>query len=325
MPRVPNRRRWKTYFRVLFPSLAVLIATFLTVVGYLSYQIIFPKVLAEGNPVHYSLFQYQEVPAPYSGGSAWFLPGDAGSPAVFLCHDYGFNRLSALNLAHSLHEQRYNVFVVSLRGHSSESSVPTSLGLLEGFDLAAMIDWALAAHGVDQTRVAVWGVGLGAHAALRAALIDPRIKLLVLDSPYSSVYDFLDYLVTKQIGFKSKIFGGAVGIVSAAFSLATPVAIFEKLTPASLEDRVVLYVAGEDSPAFVEWTRKLHEETPGQKDLLLLPRSRRSVLATGEWSAYDKQVTQFITHHLPISADRLPSSTSKAGAGGSRRVAARQR
>ena len=306
-PRVPGRKKWRLYLKVIFPSLVALLVAFLVVVGYISYLIIFPEVSVEGNPAHYSLLQYKEMRVPYSGGSAWFLAGQPGAPAVFLCHDYGFNRLSAINLANTLHEQGYNLFILSFRGHDGKSSVPTSLGLLEGSDLAATIDQALASEAVDQRRLAVWGVGLGAHAALRAALADSRVRVLVLDSPYRSVYDFLDYQVTKRIGFQSRIFGGSVGLVSAAFSLQTPFSIYEELKPQGLEGRSVLYVVGRDSPTFQQWTQRLHDATPGDKQLLLLPRSRRSVLETPEWSGYDRQVTTFVTEHLPVTVERVPS------------------
>ncbi|RPI28719.1 MAG: hypothetical protein EHM61_04075 [Acidobacteria bacterium] len=322
-PRVPGRRKLRTYLRVLLPSVIAFLIVFLTVVGYISYHIIFPEVSTEGNPVDYSLLQYKEVQAPYSGGSAWFLAGNPGAPAVFLCHDYGFNRMSTVNLANSLHDQGYNLFILSLRGHTGGSSVPTSFGLLEGSDLAATIDSALVLSAVDRTRVGVWGVGLGAHAALRAALIDPRIRVLVLDSPYPSVYDFIDYHVTKRIGFQSKIFGGSVGLVSAALNMTTPLAFYEHVTPASLQGRAVLYVVGRDSPSFVDWTKQLHDETPGEKQLVLLPRSRRSVLQTPEWNAYDERVVAFVTNHLPVTVEREPSSQSPTR-DRQKRVAAKQ-
>ena len=145
-PRVPGRKKWRVYFKVLFPSLVALLVGFLVVVGYISYLIIFPKVSVEGNPAYYSLLQYKEMPVPYSGGAAWFLAGEPHAPAVFLCHDYGFNRLSTLNLANLLHDQGYNLFILSFRGHAGKSSVPTSLGLLEGADLATTIDQALASR-----------------------------------------------------------------------------------------------------------------------------------------------------------------------------------
>ncbi|MFB3905985.1 MAG: alpha/beta hydrolase [Acidobacteriota bacterium] len=324
-PRVPGRKKWKIYFKVIFPSLVALLVAFLVVVGYISYLIIFPEVSLEENPAYYSLLQYKEISVPYSGGSAWFLAGQADAPAVFLCHDYGFNRLSTLNLANLLHEEGYNLFVVSFRGHAGKSSVPTSLGLLEGSDLAATIDQALASEAVDQTRVGVWGVGLGAHAALRAALADHRIRVLVLDSPYGSVYDFLDYQVTKRIGFKSKIFGGSVGLVSAVVSMKTPFSLYEELRPEDLEGRSVLYVAGKDSPTFLQWTQALHDATPGDKQLLLLPRSRRSFLETPEWGGYDKQVTTFVTDHLPLAVERVPQKGNSAAGPARRRSIASKR
>jgi len=101
VPGLKVRNRWKGYLRVLLPSAVVVGIVFLLSVGYLSYKVTFPDVAADGNPSNYALLDYRELDIPGVSGSAWFLKGDAGAPAIFLCHDYAFNRLSGVNLAGS--------------------------------------------------------------------------------------------------------------------------------------------------------------------------------------------------------------------------------
>lgn len=299
-----RRKRWRTFVKIVLPSLVAILVVVLCFIGFISYQIIFPKVSAEGDPSGYFLLDFQEIALPGLDSTLWFLQGRSGAPVVFLCHDYASNRLSVLNLASVLHANGYSVGVLPSRGHGKGSSEGTALGLLEGADVAYAVDSVLSRSSVDGKRTGLWGVGLGAHAALRAALLDSRVRALSLDSPYPSVSDFVDYQVSKRLGFQNRLVGGSIGVVSAFYSGRIPLAVFEDLTPASLYEVPVLYLAGEDSPEFLEWTRQLYSATKGPKELVVLPRTRRSLLATPEWEGYDSRVAGFFNEHLPIRVKR---------------------
>jgi hypothetical protein len=300
LPRPIVKKRWRIYLRVFLPSLIAVLVVFLAIAGYISYQIIFPEVKNEGDPVRFLLRSYEQFHVPGSGSSAWLLKGTPGEPAVFLCHDYAYNRLSGLNLAGLLHEKGYSVFMLSFRGHNGENSGGTALGLLEGSDLAGAIDYALLHSGVDQKSVGVWGVGLGAHAALRAALGDPRVRVLVLDSPYPSVREFLDHQVRRRLGFRSSVFSSTVGLVAAVYSRRTPLALYEEFSPGPLRDASVLFLAGSDNLVFRDWTERLHAACTGDKEIRVLPRTRRSFLSTPEGAEYDQQVSAYFEAHLPV-------------------------
>jgi len=121
------------------------------------------------------------------------------------------------------------------------------------------------------------------------------------------------------MGFRSRIIGGSVGLFSAAYSGRTPLALYEQISPALLRDVPILYLVGADSPLFVQWARQLHSLTTGPKDLRVLPRSRRSVLATPEWRGYDLQVVEFFEKYLPVS-QQASKATAETPAQGSGRI-----
>lgn len=296
-----KKKSFRVYFRTLLPSLLVLVFTFLVFIGVLSYRIIHSySPPEESNPASY-LLPYQDLSFAGSDGShsLWFIPGSKGSPAVFLCHDYGANRVSVLNLAALLRESGYNVFLIAFRGHGQSEYSRSTLGLKEGDDLAHGINFAVKNLAVHETAVGVWGVALGAHAAIRAALKDNRIRVLVLDSPYPSVFDFLSHQAAERVGFESGILSGLIGGVYSLYLWTSPAAILEDVDVRPLFPIRQLFVAGLDSPAFARWTRHLYAQAEGRKDILILHRSRHSTLLTSELKSYDSRVLDYFQKHLP--------------------------
>ena len=127
----------------------------------------------------------------HDGTSArgWLIRGSEGLPAVVLLHRYGADRSWLLNLGVKLNETtNMTVLLPDMRGHGLNPPVAaTSFGALEADDLLASIDY-LRTLKSSQGRAlvgdsfGVYGVEVGAYAALVAAKQDKSITALVLDS-----------------------------------------------------------------------------------------------------------------------------------------------
>jgi len=293
------KRRFRTYLKVFLPSVLVVVLAFLFLVGYSAYSILYPELpTTEGSPESY-LLTYEEIRVPRVVGSTWYLPGAALNPSVYLCHDYSFNRLSALNLASALHDVGYHVYVVGFRGHLAKGGPPSSLGLVEGEDLARIVEFTAGARGFAEGDVGVWGVGLGGLAALRAAALNPHIKVLVVDSPYPSSYELVKYQLEEKTGLTNSVLLGSVGFVSAIYNGSSPSRLLDRLEPSQQKVSSTLYITGRDKPIFEAWAKTLFDATPGYKESISFPRSRRNVLTTPEWNGYDLKVVQFFQNRLP--------------------------
>src|SRR5438309_10637149 len=115
----------------------------------------------------------------------WLIRGAEGSPSVVLLHRYGADRSWLLNLAVKLNETtNFTVLWPDLRGHGENPLVNWSLfGTVEGDDATAAIDYL---HTLKTTldkpqvlgSIGVYGVELGAYAALFAATRYPEIHAL---------------------------------------------------------------------------------------------------------------------------------------------------
>jgi hypothetical protein len=128
----------------------------------------------------------------------WMIRGGEGAPAVILLHRYGADRSWLLNLAIKLNETtNFTVLWPDLRGHGENPPVNWSLlGGIEGADTTAAIDYLRSLKTpAGQPQIAgpigLYGVELGAYAALDATRRDPGIRALALDSAPASPDDLV--------------------------------------------------------------------------------------------------------------------------------------
>ena len=142
----------------------------------------------------------------------WLIKGDDGAPAVILLHRYGADRSWLLNTAVKLNETTgYSVLWPDLRGHGEKPPVNWTLfGAIEGDDVTAAIDYLHTLKtptGKPQTGlVGVYGVELGAYAALDAAKRYPEVRALALDSTPASPDDMMQAATDRQIGMNNPVF-----------------------------------------------------------------------------------------------------------------------
>jgi pimeloyl-ACP methyl ester carboxylesterase len=122
----------------------------------------------------------------------WLIKGDEGAPGVILLHRYGGDRSSLLNLAVKLNESTgFTVLWPDLRGHGLNPPVNWTLfGAIEGDDVTAAIDYLhtlkTPAGQPHVGLIGIYGVELGAYAALDAAKRYPEVRVLALDSAPAS-------------------------------------------------------------------------------------------------------------------------------------------
>lgn len=90
----------------------------------------------------------------------------------------------------------WNVASLDARGHGRSGGDRASFGGREVGDLQAWIDAIAARVGTTLTLTA-WGRSMGAGIVSRAAVIDPRITAVVLESPYLDLEDALTVLLRR--------------------------------------------------------------------------------------------------------------------------------
>ena len=232
----------------------------------------------------------------------WLLRGAEGSPAVILLHRYGADRSWLLNLGVKLNETtNYTVLWPDLRGHGLDPTVAwTSFGGTEVEDLGAALDY-LRSLKTTQERPLVgpiaglYGVELGAYAALRVGARDQNVRALVLDSVPDAPKDILNAAVSERTGLNNGLLKWLARGGTRIYFLGGFDNTRSCEAAANLGDRRVLLLAGN-----------------GPEEL------RASTTALAQCFPQTTQVE--INNQLPLTGYNLPSATGEQGEAYDRRV-----
>ena len=197
---------------------------------------------------------------------AWKIPGPEGAPGIVLCHDLGSSKDAMLDLAIALQAAGFTVVAFDFRGHGESGGAGSTLGVEEKRDVLGALDYLASLKGVDGKRLGVYGVGMGAQAAVRAAADRPAATVLVLDGLYPDVGWEVQRAVyanwrtgTRRLGFLPRSVFGALHFETRGEPAASAVL-------PTLRGRHMLLVAPADDAALAAEMQRMYEAIPEQKD-----------------------------------------------------------
>ncbi|HEV2913305.1 MAG TPA: alpha/beta fold hydrolase [Pyrinomonadaceae bacterium] len=315
----PRRRPGIKLLKAFLPVLFVLVLAMALVAGWIVYRVTRPPRAAYlVTPETFSqlsargLKASNETWANPDGTEArgWLLRGSEGAPAVLLLHGYGADRSHLFNLAVKLNETtNYTVLLPDLRGHGEDPPVNwTSLGGREAEDAGAALGYLRAVktaqgRSLVGDRLGIYGVEMGAYAALRATTPNRSVRAVALDSVPASP-DAMLYLAMKEnLGLENGLLRGIARIGTRLYFLGRYDNTDACAEVASLTDRQVLLLAGADASPLRDSTLALAQCFPKQAqveaktDLPLSGINQRA--ATGEQSeTYDRRVIDFFDRAL---------------------------
>ncbi len=143
---------------------------------------------------------YEDVSFPNPIGLAlrgWYIPPPPSAdglraPAVAYGHGNGSDRRSWLGVAPEVHEAGFAQLLFDFAGRGESEGEIITLGARESLDLRAALDWLASRSEVDAKKLALIGRSMGGAAAILEAADDPRVKALVLDSPFADLVTVVD-------------------------------------------------------------------------------------------------------------------------------------
>ncbi len=180
---------------------------------------VFPWLLSyfvTGNPAHFrredpgktpALFgmKFQDIQFKSRDGivlRGWYVPAGIAKPArlgkkqvagsrdlepakgtIIYCHGFHETRLEMLPEAQFGHSLGYNGLLFDFRQHGESGGTVTSIGYWERLDAEAAVREALTKERADHP-VILWGISMGAAAALMAAAEDPKVDAVISDSTF---------------------------------------------------------------------------------------------------------------------------------------------
>jgi len=237
--------------------------------------------------------------------TGWLLRGKPGMPPVILCHDLGQSKASLLQLAIALRKEGFTALLFDFRGHGQSGGTRSTLGLSEKRDVLGAAAFLKSQEDLEIGEIGLYGVGMGAHAAVLAAADRSTFKALALDGLYPDV----GYSLVRNV-YPGWEFGkDRLGFL--------PRGIFCALNQTSISDeraddklrgmlgRDLLLLAPTSDSRLAGEIRKMYEQLPEQSDvdgnLVMLPRTSADGLYGDHLVRYQQHVTEFFVGRIPAS------------------------
>src|SRR5215510_2747778 len=261
----PRGRLARKVFKAFLPILLVIVFAIVFLTAWIVYGITRPPRA----PYRVTPQTFAKVTSPllnasdatwknHDGSDArgWLIKGGDGAPGVILLHHYGADRSWLLNLAVKLNEStNFTVLWPDLRGHGENPPVRWSIpGRVDGEDVTAAIDYLKtlktnAGQPLVAPHIGVYGIELGAYAALYAATLSPDVRALALDSVPGSPDDLIREAIEKSAGMRSEAFYQLARTGMRIYGLGKYRSTPSCELASSLRDvRVMLLAGGEGDP-----------------------------------------------------------------------------
>lgn len=250
----------------------------------------------------------------HDGTSArgWLIRGREGAPAVLLLHHYGADRSWLFNLGVKLNETTdATVLVPDQRGHGENPSVPTtSFGAEEAEDAVAALEHIQKLQSAQGRplvgeALGVFGVEMGAYAAISAAQNNGRVRALVLDSVPDAPDDVLRAAVKSRSGFDNEALQQFARVGARLYFRGGYRSASTCTTAESLSGRQVLLLSGVDAGALRGQTEIISKCFPTSSTVEVhtdLPLTGLTLASTSpeQGEAYDRRVIEFFDRTLIV-------------------------
>ncbi len=228
----------------------------------------YPIVPPRRTPAQYDI-PYEEVRIPSEDGgqlAAWWIPGEAGKPALVLIHGWSRNRERLLPHIRQLHALGYHLLAFDARNHGASTPLnpPNVWSFTE--DACAAIRWLEREHPTAARQLGVLGLSIGGGAAINAAALCPQIRAVItvgaIGHPVATMRwemekhhlpDFLIRLVLAYTQWRYRL-------------------DFDKIAPVNhvgqVKGRILLIHGDQDETVALQQAHNLHTAAPPERCML---------------------------------------------------------
>jgi pimeloyl-ACP methyl ester carboxylesterase len=297
----PAKVQIEKFLRTVLPAVAILVIGTLLIFSFMVYRISHPAAVPESvNPSHYLLPSLDVLISPAKGSPipAWWIPGLKGAPGIILAPGYEMSRSDALSLAVLLHESGFNLLIYDQRGNGAYPIGASTLGLYETEDMLEAVAYMRQRPESDNTRIGIWGVDIGALAALKAAAESPEVRAIALDSVFESPSDFLSYRIEEDFGLDNRLVQFGCYQIFRLAHIRGSLSLNEKIPFRKLSDKNILFIKGENRKQLGDLTTVIYDSIKPQKELISFKTSRVHLMSGEDLKTYDRQVVNFFNLNL---------------------------
>jgi pimeloyl-ACP methyl ester carboxylesterase len=299
--RLPAKVRIVRSLKKILLTVLILTVVLVAIPGFVFYKVTRPGMAEETLDPSYYLLKFSGVRVQADDGreiGGWWIAGKMGAPGIVLSPGFGMSRSDVLSLANALHAEGFNILVYVQRGSSSSTRKTSTFGLKESRDLIAVIRFAQGIPEIDSSRIGVWGVDVGAYAALAAAASFPEVRAVAADSVFASAYEFLDIRIGEEYGIRNRFLQLGCRQMLKLFCAATGYRGGAEVAFENLSGCSILLITGENRRELALLTSALYSRLPSKKEIMRFETSRVHMMKGKQFEDYDGQVTDFFLQNL---------------------------
>jgi pimeloyl-ACP methyl ester carboxylesterase len=141
--------------------------------------------------------QFKDIEFQTSDGvkiSGWLLPSRDKHTTIVYSHGLFRSRRELLERAMDLWKLGYGALLYDARSHGESGKARVSMGYWERLDAEAAVRF-LREEDQTRNRIVLFGISMGAAAALLAAAETPEVAAVIADSSFLSLDDTIDHHV----------------------------------------------------------------------------------------------------------------------------------
>ncbi|MFS0671842.1 alpha/beta hydrolase [Ornithinibacillus sp. 179-J 7C1 HS] len=219
---------------------------------------------------------------------------------VIAAHGYlGRGSDMALYGQYYYEELGYNFFTADSRGHGRSEGDYYGFGWPDRLDYMDWINLLVEKLG-PETEIILHGLSMGAATVLMTAGEDlsDNVKVVIADSPYTSVHDLFSYQINRMFHLPSFPFIHSTSVVTkakAGYSFKEASAL-EQVKKAEVP---ILYITG-NADTFVptEMTQELYQNTKSKAELVTFDNANHGESFVSDEEKYKKVVKEFLEENF---------------------------
>jgi len=227
----------------------------------------------------------------------WYIPASSEARGTIVyCHGLNRTRIEMLPMAAFGHQLGYDGLLFDFRHQGTSGGDMTTLGYRERFDVIRAVHFALEQQQAARP-VVVWGVSMGAAAALMAAAESPDIVAVISDSSFLSLKHTVEHHWKLFFHLPSFPIADEV-LYLIAWRGDFHASDFDLVKAVTrIDNRPILFVALQGDrrmPPSIARTLYDHAASP-QKALIVLPGQRHGEGFNQARELYEAAVRQFLS------------------------------